>query len=129
MQPDLSQNAHIWKLPFKFPESKFITEFKLTLLKPEIEFIENFNDDVAHMYLNPKVHKSKEIIDSIGQSKTSILIAREPQDLPFRPIRSGTRCPLSRLSSLVIDLIEPFLKQVPSYIHYTGFVGPFTEAT
>ena len=40
----------------------------------------------------------------------------EPKDLPFRHIISGTRCPLSRLSSLVDCLIEPFLKKVPSYI-------------
>ena len=111
---DIDERSAIKRL--KSARSKFLTEFKHILLKPEADYIENFNHNLAHMYLNPKVHKSEEIISHINQSKSTTITAPEPKDLPFRPIISGTRCPLSRLSSLVNCLLEPFLIKVPSYI-------------
>ncbi|KAL5270071.1 hypothetical protein ACHWQZ_G003530 [Mnemiopsis leidyi] len=116
-RPDLSKDGAIKKL--RSARKQIINEFRLTLLKDEIDFLENFEESLAHLYLNPKIHKSKQIIDAVTKCQTTILSMEQPTDLPFRPIISGTRCPLKRLAALVHKLLEPFPKKVSSFVQDT----------
>ncbi|KAL5259834.1 hypothetical protein ACHWQZ_G010071 [Mnemiopsis leidyi] len=121
---DLSKDGAIRKL--RSARKQIIDEFRLTLLKDEIDFLENFEESLAHLYLNPKIHKSKQIIDAVTKCQTTVLLEQpglleQPTDLPFRPIISGTRCPLKRLvaAALVHKLLEPFPKKVSSFVQDT----------
>ena len=116
-RPDLSKDGAMRKL--RSARKQIIDEFRLTLLKEEIDFLENFEESLAHLYLNPKIHKSKTIIDAVTKCRTTVLPMEQPADLPFRPIISGTRCPLKRLAALVHKLLEPFPKKVGSYVKDT----------
>ena len=108
-RPGLSKDGAMRKL--RSARKQIIDEFRLTLLKEEIDFLENFEESLAHLYLNPKIHKSKTIIDAVTKCQTTVLSIEQPADLPFRPIISGTRCPLKRLAALVHKLLEPFPKK------------------
>ena len=113
-QSQLTKETAIKQL--RAARKNLIDEFRLTLLKDEVDFLENFDEVLAHMYINPKIHKSKQIIEEVANCETSILSMAPPTDLPFRPIISGTKCPLKRLSSLVHKLLEPYPKMVNSYV-------------
>lgn len=110
-QPQLTKETAIQRL--RAARKQIINEFQLTFLKTEVNFLVDFGEALAHMYLNPKIHKSKEIIEQVAKCQTSILSMDEPADLSFRP---GTKCPLIRLSTLVHKLLEPFPKKVGSYV-------------
>ena len=112
-QLDLNKSQAI-KLLRKVRKSH-LTEFHLVLLKKEVEFLTEFDEDLAHMYLNPKVHKSQTIIEKVRNSNSLVVELTAPEDLPFRPITSGTKCPLKRLSTLVNKLLEPFPAKVKSF--------------
>ena len=116
-QPQLSKETALKQL--RAARKQIIDEFRLTLLKDEVDFLTNFDEALAHLYLNPKIHKSKEIIEEVSKCQTSVLTMKQPSDLPFRPIISGTRCPLKKLSSLVHKLLEPSPKKVSSYVKDT----------
>ena len=114
MQPHHTKETALKQL--RAARKKVIDEFRLTLLKAEVDFLENFDETLAHLYINPKIHKSSKIIEEVAKCQVTVLSMTTPTDLPFRPIISGTKCPLKKLSSLVHKLLEPFPKMVNSYV-------------
>ena len=99
--------------------NSIVRKFKSTLHKKEVDYITNFECELAHIYLTPKVHKSPTIIKQIEIHKNTVVQLSEPDDLPFRPIHPGGKCPLNRLAAMVNILIQPFTKKVTSYIRDT----------
>ena len=54
------------------------------------------------------------------RNHSSILLELpQPDDLTFRPIASGRRCPLKRLSAIAQKLLEPFTQKVKSFTRDT----------
>ena len=54
------------------------------------------------------------------KNHSSILLELpQPDDLTFRPITSGTKCPLKSLSAIVQQLLEPFTQKVKSFTRDT----------
>ena len=86
------------------------------LHEKEYDFLTNFDYKTANFYGLPKIHKSKQIQDAINQQKSSYIVIRSPDDLPFRPIVAGPACPTSRLSKFIDHILQPFTKHVQSYV-------------
>ena len=96
-----------------------IKTFRSILLTEEIDYIENFDSCLGHWYLNPKVHKSQSILHAMTGHSNTLLEVPQPDDLTFRPIASGTKCPLKRLSAIAQTLLEPFTTKVKSFTRDT----------
>lgn len=102
--------------------TQLIKNFNTYLLPEEQKFIIGHEHNLAHIYLNPKIHKSQTIISEINKDNAEIIQLNEPNDLPFRPITSGTRCPLKNLATLLNKLLAPFSQKVGSYVKDTWHV-------
>ena len=96
-----------------------IKPFRSILLPQEIDYIEDSDSSLSHWYINPKIHKSQTIIKAMRNHSSILLELPQPDDLTFRPIASGRRCPLKRLSAIAQKLLEPFTQKVKSFTRDT----------
>ena len=95
---------------------KIIKSYKSILLPEEIDYIDyDFDSCLGHWYINPKVHKSQTIINATKGHSNFLLELQQPDDLTFRPITAGTKCPLKRLSAIAQTLLDPFTQKVKSF--------------
>ena len=75
---------------------------------------------LGYIYGLPKVHKCKLLKQLIEQNKHiehgTFHYKFNDLKIPFRPILSGTRCPLKRLCELSKIILRPFEKRIPHLI-------------
>ena len=95
---------------------RVIKSYRSILLPEEIGYIDyDFDSCLGHWYINPKVHKSQTIINAMKDHSNILLELQQPDDLTFRPITAGTKCPLKRLSAIAQILLDPFTQKVKSF--------------
>ena len=90
----------------------FIGRHKSQLHKKEVEAITKQEAYMAKFYGLPKIHKSKEVQDSISTQQSEVITCPDPVDLKFRPIVSCRDCPTRSLSELLDKLLRPFVEKV-----------------
>jgi len=95
---------------------KHIDKYKNQLHKNEISALKVSTYNTSNFYGLPKIHKSKEITDTITTQNKELIILQEPKDLSLRPIVGGPNCLTKKLSLLIDILLKPFIKHIKSYI-------------
>ena len=86
------------------------------LHESEIKYINNKNWKSSNIYVSPKVHKCKEIIDIAATSTEEYIHIPCPQNLKGRPIIAGPESPTQRLSELIEKILTPLVPHLKSYI-------------
>lgn len=84
--------------------------------KNERIYINNKTWKSSNFYVQPKIHKSKIIINRMKENNSSYLKMDPPNDLKARPIVAGPVSPTQRLSELLEKLLTPLVKYLKSYI-------------
>ena len=68
------------------------------------------------MYVLPKIHKSKIILDKIASSNQDFIQMSPPDDLKGRPIIAGPISPTQRLSEFLDVILQPIVTTLKTYI-------------
>jgi len=89
------------------------------LNKKELEYLTKFNYKTSNFYGLPKVHKSQNINNAIQSQGGPIVNITSPGDLKFRPIVAGPISDTSHLSSLLDEILKPYVNHVPSNLKDT----------
>ena len=114
--------------------NKFVKSISPALSEKEIDYLMNHENKLAYIYGLPKIHKSKKLKEELKKrvhTRDDVFHYNFKElNIPFRPIVSGTKCPLKRLCKLAKLLLRPlereinhlivdtfdFLKKLPSEI-------------
>ena len=86
------------------------------LHEAEIKYINNKNWKSSNIYVSPKVHKCKEIIEAVKTCTTEYIKIPCPPNLKGRPIIAGPESPTQRLSELLEKLLSPLVPLLKSHI-------------
>ena len=86
------------------------------LTKKEFTYITDFDWQICNIYVQPKIHKNKTIIDAMKRSKEGYLEMDTLQDLNARPIIAGPNAPTQHFSELIEKIISPLVPHLKSYI-------------
>ena len=95
---------------------KLMKKHEKCLTKKEYGFITNFDWKSSHIYVQPKIHKNKSIIEKVNNCKSTYLEMDPPQDLKGRPIIAGPNSPTQHLSSILEKILSPLVPYMKSYI-------------
>ena len=79
------------------------------ITKKEFTYNTDFDWQRSNIYVQPKIHKNKAIIDAMKRSKEEYLELDPPQDLKARPIIAGPNAPTQHLSELIEKIISPLV--------------------
>ncbi|KAL5255370.1 hypothetical protein ACHWQZ_G014702 [Mnemiopsis leidyi] len=94
----------------------FVKEITPYLSEKEVDFLTNHENKLAYIYGLPKIHKSKKLKEELknGEKIENGIFHHDFKELniPFRPIVSGTKCPLKRLCKLAKTLLPPLELQI-----------------
>lgn len=122
MQEMLSDTTTYQKIDKSNPEDvmKKVKEFVKThisyLSKVEADYITNHDTQTAYIYGLPKIHKCKKLKEELKneQNTANGIFSFDFKQLkiPFRPIVSGTKCPLKRLCKLAKILLQPLERTI-----------------
>ena len=87
------------------------------LTKKEKEYMINEEWRTSELYVLPKVHKSKSIIEAISRARTDVINdVTDPEDLKGRPIVAGCSTPTRGLSELISKILKPLVESQKSYV-------------
>ena len=87
------------------------------LTKKEKEYMINEEWQTSEMYVLPKVHKSRSIIEAISRCRTEVINdVKDPEDLKGRPIVAGCSTPTRGLSELISKILKPLVESQRSYV-------------
>ena len=86
----------------------------ISLYKPL--FITNFDWKTSHLYVLPKIHKSKDIIEKVTQANTELIEMQPPSTLKCRPIVAGPSSPTQRRSEFLDTSSKPLAKTLQAYV-------------
>ena len=100
----------------KLKVEKLIVQQNNNLTKNEIDYLKNYEVKTSNFYGLPKIHKSKEIEQSIKECNRTYVKIPAPTDLKLRPIIAGPSSSTQRLSNLLDILLKPLCQRVPSFI-------------
>ena len=79
-------------------------------LKPnEMKYLTDFDWKSSNLYVLPKIHKSKEIINAVKESNSLYIELSPPKDLKGRAIVAGPEAPTQHLSELLEKLLAPLI--------------------
>ena len=93
------------------------TKHKNCLTKAEQKYLTDFDWNSSNFYVNPKIHKSKEIETNITNSETDYIHMEEPADLKSRPIVASCNSPAThRLSTLIEIILKPLVPHLTTFI-------------
>ena len=99
---------------------KFVKENKVYFTPKEANYLNTFDAKLAYMYGLPKIHKCKKLADLVTDNRNInsnvFQVPFTDLKIPFRPIVSGKRCPLSRMCELAEKIRRPFEKRIPHLI-------------
>ena len=90
------------------------------LTDKEQDFITNFDWKTSHLYVLPKIHKSKDIIEKVRQSNAEFIEMQPPSTLKSRPIIAGPSSPTQRLSEFLDTSLKPLAKTLKRMLKTTG---------
>ena len=76
-----------------------------------------FKWNTSNLYVLPKIHKSKPIIDQITSSHNDYAEMTPPQGLKGRPIIAGPVAPTQRLSEILDTLLKPIITTLKTYVN------------
>ena len=96
----------------------------------EKNYLKDYEWKSSELYVLPKIHKCKSILDAIPNNKEDVLHLIDPPDLKGRPIVAGCNTPTRHLSELIEKILKPrvetqktfikddwdYLKQLPSHV-------------
>ena len=91
-------------------------KYESLLTKAEKLYFTNISFSTTNFYGLPKVHKSKQINESVQQKNNECIEIHEPDDLIVIPRAGGPNCPTRPLSQLIYIILKPFLIHVKSYV-------------
>ena len=90
---------------------KLIEKHSHCLTKYETEYITNYPWKTSELYVLPKIHKCKTILDIIPDVKEDdVLTFLDPPDLKARPIVAGCSTPTKPLSELIEKILKPIVE-------------------
>ena len=95
---------------------KHVEKYRSCLTDKEYNYLSKYERQSSNFYVLPKIHKSKNIIESIKQSNSDYIEIEPPNDLKGRPIIAGCSAPTQRLSSFIEKLLTPITKELKTYI-------------
>ena len=95
---------------------KLMTKHEKCMTKKEFQFITNYDWKSSNIYVQPKIHKSKIIIEKIKNHNNIYLEMAPPDDLKGRPIIAGPNSPTQHLSKLLEKILSPLVPYIKSYI-------------
>ena len=97
--------------------SNMIKKHEACLTKKEIEYITKFEWKTSELYVLPKVHKCKSIIETIKSNvNKNVINLLDPPDLKGRPIVAGCTTPTRHISELIEKILKPIVTVQHSYI-------------
>ena len=86
------------------------------LTEDEFDYITDFNWKTSNLYVLPKIHKSRIIIDTIKETDSPYLHIPIPSDLKGRPVIAGPAAPTQHLSELLEKILSPLVPYQRSYV-------------
>ena len=92
------------------------TKHSKCLRESEINYINNKNWKSSNIYVSPKVHKCKDIIQQTKTCHSEYIHIPCPPDLTGRPIIAGPAAPTQRLSELIEKILSPLVPLLKSYV-------------
>ena len=95
---------------------KLLKEHKDCLTTKEIKYINDFEWGHSNLYVLPKIHKNKTIIEKVNETDNVYLHMNTPSDLKARPIISGRNSQTSRLSELLEKILTPLVPNLKSFV-------------
>ena len=95
---------------------KLVQKHQNALTKKEQDFLTDFQWKTSNMYVLPKIHKSKIILDKIASSNQDFIQMSPPDDLKGRPIIAGPISPTQRLSEFLDVILQPIVTTLKTYI-------------
>ena len=96
--------------------TQHLNKYEKCLYPAEFKYILNKKWKSSNIYVTPKVHKNKSIIDACSTSNTDFIQMTVPQDLKGRPIIAGPESPTQRLSELVEKILSPLVPRLRSFV-------------
>ena len=93
-----------------------INKHRKCLYEQGITYINNKKWKSSNIYVTPKVHKSKTIIEMCKTTCSEYVHMPVPADLKGRPIIAGPVAPTQRLSELIEKLLSPLVMFLRSFI-------------
>ena len=112
-----------YKIVSRFSDNRVMRKLKeLTdkhskcLHESEINYINNKLWKSSNIYVTPKVHKCKEILEIAASSNKEYIHMPCPPNLKGRPIIAGPQSPTQRLSELIEKILSPLVPLLKSYI-------------
>ena len=116
-------NTKTYKIVSRFADNKVMRNLKehtkkhsKCLHESEIKYINNKHWKSSNIYVTPKVHKCKTILDIAASSNQEYIHLPCPPDLKGRPIIAGPQSPTQRLSELVEKILSPLVPLLKSYV-------------
>ena len=99
----------------------FLNEYSSIISKRDLSTLKRFKDTPCTFRILPKLHKSKVLVDTLQNSDVSngYLKCVIPQDVTTRPIVNNINYLTEHLSEIIDILLQPLVKQLPSYIKDT----------
>ena len=95
---------------------KLMKKHEKCLTKKEYLFITNYEWRSSNLYVQPKIHKNKSIIEKVKACNSIYLKMDPPNDLKGRPIIAGPSSPTQHLSKLLEQILSPLISHLKSYI-------------
>ena len=96
--------------------NQLMEKHKSCLTSKEFTYITNYEWKSSNLYVMPKVHKCKSMIEKMENNDTIFLTMNPPSDLQARPIIAGPVSPTQHLSELLEKILSPIVTQLRSYI-------------
>ena len=92
--------------------TKFVANHQEELTNEEIHYLTKFEWKTSNFYGLPKIHKSKQVNETIQKKPMSVVQVINPSDLKFRPIVAGPTNPTPRLSHFIDLILQPLKSKV-----------------
>jgi len=93
-----------------------VNKYQDVLTTKELQFITNFEWKSSNFYVLPKIHKCKDIINTISTCKAEYIEMLPPENLKGRPIVAGPVSPTQRLSEFLDTLLKPIVPTLSTYV-------------
>ena len=90
--------------------------YKDDLTEKEFSYITKFECESSNLYVVPKIHKCKTIVEAMKRANSVYIEMDPPDDLKARPIVAGPNSPTQKLSELLEKILSPLVPRQKSYI-------------
>ena len=91
----------------------YANKYRSILTDNEYEYLINRNYKISNFYMNPKLHKSKELNEIIENQNSEYINITENLQIEGRPIAAGPVYYTSAVSQMLNLILEPSLSFIP----------------